>query len=362
MPFSDFHGNEQTVERMRQMLAHGRFPHALIISGPNGAGKYTLAQMLIKASNCQHPPAGALPDFCGVCENCTRIAAADDLDAACDAAVEARENLTEADKRDTRVLIQTHPDVVVIPPDPPQMMIKIGQIRKLIETIYFRPTEAKRRVYTLTSSALMKEAANSLLKVLEEPPEFATIFLLTQNTGELLPTIRSRCIQFHLAPLPSLEIEQYLAQARPEWKQRERALVARLSEGAIGRAKTFNLDAYGAARKDALMLLQSAVHDDHSELFRMTDSYRGGAEGKDKTDGLLRAAYSLLEDLLLIRSGAEELVRNTDILPDLKKLGSAVNLDWIERASAGLGQVQSGMRRNVLRGLSLESFAASLEQ
>jgi DNA polymerase-3 subunit delta' len=362
MPFSDFHGNEQTVTRIRQMLAHGRFPHAVIISGPNGAGKYTLAQMLAKAANCLRPPAGDLPDFCGTCDNCIRIAGADDLDAACDAAVEARENLTEADKRDTRVLIQTHPDVMVIPPDPPQMMIKIGQVRKLIETIYFRPAEAKRRVYMLTSSALMKEAANSLLKVLEEPPEFATIFLLTQNAGELLPTIRSRCIHFHLAPLPSHGIEQYLAQVRPEWKQRERALVAKLSEGAIGRAKTFDLEAYGAARKDALLLLQSVVNDDHSELFRMTDSYRGGAEGKDKTDSLLRAAYSLLEDLMLIQCGTDELVRNTDILPELKKLSAAVNLAWIERAAAGLGQVQSSMRRNVLRGLSLESFAASLEQ
>jgi DNA polymerase-3 subunit delta' len=110
------------------------------------------------------------------------------------------------------------------------------------------------------------------------------------------------------------------------------------------------------------LLLQSVVNDDHSELFRMTDSYRGGAEGKDKTDSLLRAAYSLLEDLMLIQCGTDELVRNTDILPELKKLSAAVNLAWIERAAAGLGQVQSGMRRNVLRGLSLESFAASLEQ
>jgi DNA polymerase-3 subunit delta' len=318
--------------------------------------------MLTKAADCLTPPKGDPPDFCGQCENCARIAQADDLDTACDAAVEAREHLTEADKRDTRVLIQTHPDVLVIPPDPPQMMIKIGQVRKLIETIYFRPAQAKRKFFTFTSSAFMKEAANSLLKVLEEPPEFATIFLLTQNTGELLPTIRSRCIHFQLAPLPASEIEPYLAKAKPEWKQRERTLVARLAEGAIGRAKTFDLEAYGAARKDALLLLDSAARDEHSDLFRMTDSYRGGAEGKDKTDSLLRAAYSLLEDLLQIQAGTEELVRNTDILPELKKLSSSIDLKWIERASNNLGQVQSGMRRNVLRNLSIEAAAAALEQ
>jgi DNA polymerase-3 subunit delta' len=362
MPFSDFYGNEQTLTRMRQMLAHGRFPHAVIISGPNGAGKYTLVQMLAKAANCLAPPISELPDFCGQCENCTRIAQADDLDARCDEAAEARENMNDTDKRETRVLIQTHPDVLVIPPDPPQMMIKIGQIRKLIETIYFRPTQAKRKFFILTSAALMKEAANSLLKVLEEPPEFASILLLAQNAGELLPTIRSRCIQFQLSPLSVGEVEKYLSEHRPEWKARERGLVARLSQGAIGRAKTFDLDAYGAARKDAMLLLHAVVDEDHSDLFRMTESYRGGGEGKDKMDSLLRAAYSLLEDLLHLQSGANDLVRNTDILPELAKLNAAIDLKWIERASYGLGQLQSGMRRNVLRGLSLDSFAASLER
>lgn len=362
MSFSDFHGNEQTVTRMRQMLAHERFPHAVILSGPNGSGKYTLAQMLAKAANCLTPTISDLPDFCGQCDNCVRISAADDLDPRCGEAVEARETMNDTDKRETRVLIQTHPDVLVIPPDPPQMMIKIGQIRKLIETIYYRPTQAKRKFFIITSSALMKEAANSLLKVLEEPPDFASILLLTHNAGELLPTIRSRSIQFVLAQLPTNDIESYLAQARPEWKQRERALVARLSEGAIGRAKTFDLDAYGAARKDALQLLGSVLYDEHSDLFRMTESYRGGGEGKDRMDSLLRAAYSLLEDLLQLKSGTQDLVRNTDVLPELSKLASSVDIKWIERASQGLSQLQSGMRRNVLRGLSLDSFAASLER
>src|SRR5207245_10243751 len=120
--------------------------------------------------------------------------------------------------------IQTHPDVRVIPPEPPQMMIKVDQVRHVIESIYFRPGEGKERVYIFTASAFMKEAANSLLKVLEEPPEFATIFLLTENPGELLPTIRSRSMVFSLSGLPVEEIDQYLANHRPEWKAPQRAL------------------------------------------------------------------------------------------------------------------------------------------
>ena len=78
----------------------------------------------------------------------------------------------------------------------------------------------------------MKEAANSLLKVLEEPPEFATIFLLTENVGELLPTIRSRSMVFTLAALTGEEIERDLAKHHPDWRPAQRALVARLSKGA----------------------------------------------------------------------------------------------------------------------------------
>src|ERR1700728_3398636 len=219
MPFSDFHGNPETIHRLREMLARERFPHAVVLAGGQGSGKYTLALMLAQALNCLAPvTTDGLPDFCGKCSNCVRIAQAEDLNARVAEAVEARENLRDADKKETRLFVQTHPDVLVIPPDPPQMMIKMDQVRRVIETIYYRPGDAKERVYIFTGSAFMKEAANSLLKVLEEPPEFATIFLLTENPGELLPTIRSRSMIFPLAALPVEEVERYIAEPRPEWK------------------------------------------------------------------------------------------------------------------------------------------------
>src|SRR6478609_1990555 len=227
------------------MLARDRFPQAVVLAGPAGSGKYTLALMLAKAINCLSPiTTDKLPDFCGKCSNCLRIAQSEDLDARFEEAVEARENLRESDKKETRLFVQTHPDVLVIPPDPPQMMIKVDQVRRVIETIYYRPGEARERVYIFTESSFMKEAANSLLKVLEEPPEFATIFLLTENPGELLPTIRSRSITFTLGALPSEAIESFLSHARPDWNAKQRALVARLCGGAAGRARTFDVDSY----------------------------------------------------------------------------------------------------------------------
>jgi DNA polymerase-3 subunit delta' len=364
MPFSDFHGNAETVHRLRDMLARKHFPHAVILSGARGSGKYTLALMLAQALNCLAPTqTDGLPDFCGQCANCRRIALSADLDARFAEAVETREGLREADKKDTRLFVQTHPDILVIPPDPPQMMIKVDQVRRVIETIYYRPSEARERVYIFTDSAFMKEAANSLLKVLEEPPEFATIFLLSENPGELLPTIRSRSMTFALGAVPVEEVERYLAQHRPEWKPQQRALVARLCEGALGRAQAFDVDAYVAARADALTLLNSALlGGEHTQLFKITESYRAGAEGREKTEQLLRTLYSLLRDLMFLGSGAPALVHNTDIQSQLTKMADAADFDWIAAASDRLAEVERGMRRNLLRSLSLDSLSLALEK
>jgi DNA polymerase III subunit delta' len=364
MSFSDFQGNAETVRQLREMLAREHFPHALILAGGHGAGKYTLALMLARAMNClEAPKTDGLPDFCGRCSNCLRIGQSSDLDAKFAEAVEARESLRDADKKETRILIQTHPDVLVVPPDPPQMLVKVDQVRKVIQSIYLKPAEAKEKVYIFSDAVFMKEAANSLLKVLEEPPEFATILLLTENAGELLPTIRSRSMIFSLAALSVGEIERDLERQHPEWNANHRNLVARLSEGAIGRARSFDLAGYVAARKSALTLLSAALKNgEHSELFKITETYRPGAEGREKIEQLITTLYSLLHDLMLIVSGAAPMVRNADILSELKRLADSVDLDWIARAADRLSEVERGMRRNLLRSLSLDAFAAGLEK
>src|SRR5215471_1719654 len=260
MSFSEFHGNSDVVRRLREMLARDRFPQAVILAGAEGAGKYTLSLMLARAMNCLEPPeTDGLPDYCGVCSNCRRIGEAANLEALCAEAVEAREALRDTDKRETRIFVQTHPDVLVIPPDPPQMMIKVDQVRHVINTIHYRPAEGRRRVFIFTDSAFMREAANALLKILEEPPEYATIFLLAKNPGDLLPTIRSRCVLFRFSPLSAEAIEHDLAKHRPEWNARQRQLVARLSGGAVGMARSLDLAEYMESRKDALVLLGAAT-------------------------------------------------------------------------------------------------------
>ena len=364
MPFSDFHGNSEIVRHIREMLARDRFPHAVILAGPAGSGKYTLAMMIARAMNClERPVTDGLPDFCGKCSNCVRIAQSEDLESRCAEATEARDTLKETEKKETRLFVQTHPDVLIIPPDPPQMLIKVDQVRRVIDSIYFRPAEGRERVFIFTSSGFMKEAANSLLKILEEPPEFATIFLLAENPGELLPTIRSRCMILRLRNLSLPEIEAYLAKHRSEWKPQQRALVARLSEGAVGRARSFDLENYSAARADALAILRTALRaGDHSELFKITETYRAGAEGREKIEALLRCTYSLLQDLLFLEAKSPALVRNTDVMGELQKLAEAADFEWLSSAAGRLAEVERGLRRNLLRSLSLDAFEAALEK
>ena len=365
--FQEFLGNTHAIESLRMAIAHGRLPHSMILAGPQGAGKYTLALMLAMAVECERQPRElwsnnqSLASYCGVCSNCVRIASAADLQSLVDAAVEAREGMRETDKKDTRVLIQQHPDVLIVPPDPPQLLIKLGQVRTLIQSAQYLPAEAPRKIFIITAASFMKEAANSLLKVLEEPPDYAHLILCAENPGELLPTIRSRCAMVRLGALPVEELEMVLADRRQQWPPKHRALVARLAQGAVGKALGFDLEAYLAARADALLLIRTATTDpDHSALFKMTETYRAGAEGQVKTSTLLRTLGLVLEDLLLLLAGTPERVRNVDLRSELERIASGITFAWIENASRGLDQVNSGMRRNLLRNLSLDAFAEQM--
>ena len=377
--FNEFLGNTPVLESLRTAIAAGKLPHSIVLSGPAGAGKYTLALMLTMTVECERQPRDlwsngqTLASFCGHCSNCVRIASAANLEEQVAAAVTARDELRETDKKETRVLIQPHPDVLILPPDPPQLLIKLGQVRTLIQRANYLPAEAPKRIFIITAANMMKEAANSLLKVLEEPPATAHIIILAENPGELLPTIRSRCAMVRLGAIPVEEIEMLLADRRPDVLPKQRALIARLSQGAAGRALGFNLEEYTAARTDALLILRNAAaatshapgrsggaEPDHSALFRMTETYRAGAEGQQKTTALLRAFSLLLEDLLLLHAGTPEILRNIDLRPELESLQQALPFAWIEKASQGLDQVYSGMRRNLLRSLSLDAFATQL--
>ena len=204
MGFSEFLGNEKIVAALRGAFRSSRVPHALLFTGPRGVGKYTLARMFAQAANCER----LTDDFCGECPTCIQISQLADPQKLMEQGLAERgESADAATVERIPLILQTHPDVWVVVPDPVRLkspvarpMLRIGQLRAVRRAAYFEPT-GRRRVFILDGAETMRsDVANVFLKILEEPPGSATLILTAPSPFSLLPTILSRCMQFHFAP------------------------------------------------------------------------------------------------------------------------------------------------------------------
>src|SRR5882757_10749743 len=227
MGFSEFLGNEAMVAALRGALRAERVPHAMLFTGPRGVGKFTLARMFAQAANCER----LKDDFCGECPTCQRIgqlANLDDLIA--QGLAERGESADAATVERVPLILQSHPDVWVMVPDPVRLkspvarpVLRIGQLRAVQRAAYFQPM-GRRRVFILDGAETMRaDVSNVFLKILEEPPGSATLILTAPSPFNLLPTIVSRCMQFHFAPLPQADVEKIL-QDKTDRKPAQRKL------------------------------------------------------------------------------------------------------------------------------------------
>src|ERR1700736_5664050 len=214
MGFAEFLGNERIVTALRGALRTERVPHALLFSGPRGVGKFTLARMFAQAANCER----LKDDFCGECATCQRIALLSEPQRLIEQGLAERgESADAATVERVPLILQSHPDVWVLVPDPVRLktrvarpMLRVGQLRAVQRAAYFQPM-GRRRVIILDGAETMRwDVANVFLKILEEPPGSATLILTAPSPHVLLPTIVSRCLQFHFAPLPQAEVEEIL--------------------------------------------------------------------------------------------------------------------------------------------------------
>jgi DNA polymerase III subunit delta' len=362
MGFSEFIGNERIVAALRGMLAAGRVPHAMLFTGPRGVGKYTLARMFAQAANC----ARSGDDFCGECDNCQKIARLADPAPLVEQGLEQRgEGADAATVERTPLLIETHPDVWLIVPDPVRLrtpvarpMIRVGQLRAVQRAANFRPM-ARRRVFILDGAETMRWTdADIFLKILEEPPETATLILLAPSPHLLLPTIQSRCLNFRFAPLATEAVEQVLKE-RTKLKPAERRLAAQLADGSPGRALELDLAESVRLRRLVLGLVAQAVEGARpGELFQRTDQL--AKKESERFDTLLELFYSLIRDLLAIRCGpADVALRNPDLRGELERLSRGVSLGWAERAVGRLDTLHARQRRNVNRQIGLDAWAVA---
>src|SRR5258707_13493422 len=214
MGFTEFLGNERIVAALRGSLRSQRAPHPLLFTVSRGLGKFPLPRMFAQAANCER----LADDFCGECATCQRISQlVDPQDLLAQGLVERGESADAATVERMPLILQSHPDVWALVPDPVRLktpvarpMLRVGQLRGVQRAAYFQPM-GRRRVFILDGAETMNwNVANVFLKILEEPPGSATLILTAPSPHVLLPTIVSRCLQFHFAPLPELEVEQIL--------------------------------------------------------------------------------------------------------------------------------------------------------
>lgn len=363
MGFSQFLGNEKVVAALRGAFRASRVPHALLFTGPRGVGKYTLARMFAQAANCER----LNDDFCGECAACKQISQlADPRKLIEQGLAERGESADAATVERVPLILQAHPDVWALVPDPVRLKnpvarptLRIGQLRAVQRAAYFRPM-GRRRVFILDGAETMRwDVANVFLKILEEPPGSATLILTAPSPFSLLPTIVSRCMQFHFAPLPLAEVEQIL-KSHGQRKPSELKLAAQLSEGSPGLALELNLEDAGEKRKAALRILERAARGQgFAQLFADTSALAKDRESS--FEELLAVFYGLLSDLLELTAGLPNpQLRNPHLKKELSTLAQTVDSAWVARAVAGLDELAAGARRNLNRQLGLDALAASL--
>ena len=350
MTWNDFIGNGGAVEQLRRLAAGPATGRTVVLAGPSGVGKTTLAMMLGLSLNCQAPPAPG--EHCGACASCAQATPPDGLEELAAAALEYRTAEVKTNPRETAPLqVAPHPAVRVYPPDGD--LLTMAQARALIHQSQLQPDAGQ--TWTLIVPDLDRArwtTQAALLKTLEEPPPGVVLVALARNPLALLPTVRSRALVVRLAPVAPAELVAALAGrelAEPE-------LRAQLAAGCPGRALRMDLDLYRELRRDALQLLRGMrdwSRGTVGQAFLGSESARGDRE---KFESLVEILYSVLQDIEYLQSGFPEAIRNVDCQPELTQLAQWFNPASLPQAIEELDRIQAASGRNIFRPLALDSW------
>ena len=333
MSFAKLIGNDRNKQILQRLLRRGRVNSTLIFAGPDGVGKRQFALTIAKAANCRNAPAAELSngyatDSCDECPVCRRIDEG------------------------------SYGDVTTIAPD--GQYIKIAQTRALAEEVYYRPREGRQRFFILDEAdRLRDEAANSLLKTLEEPPATSTILLVSSRPNALLQTIRSRAQRINFAPLTVEEMEKYLAANFPR-PAPDTALLARVTEGRIGQATAFDLSVYRQDRKALIELLELMASGENRFRILKAAEYLGKKEREDFEKHLDLIA-SLLRDLLHLAAGKPgDRIVNLDVADRLSLLAPKVGLTRLIVWTEAFDELRARLKININRHVATEATLLSL--
>lgn len=303
------------------MLEKGRVPHSLLFAGEEGVGKRRFALELAKSFVCLNPI-----DFeaCDACANCRRA---------------DRFAFPKADDRDAhkQVIFSEFPDIGQVIAY--NKNILVDAVRDLEKEANFRPYEAKARFFIINDADKMNDAAsNALLKTLEEPALTTYLFLITSRPDALLQTILSRCQTIRFAPITASDIENYLLESG-KFAEDDAELLARLSNGSIGRALEMNLEKFRERRETMIKVLQSLLGQENRAVLLKTAEEMNDAKNKDDYEQFLDVLQTLIHDVWSLALGADEFsVINRDYKTQLKILAERADA---RRLASWLAEIET---------------------
>jgi len=333
--FSEIIGQERAIGFLKKAIASGRIPHAFLFTGISGVGKTTTATAFTQAINCLEPVEN---NGCGKCLICRQINSGN------------------------------FPDLISFEPD--GQNIKIEQIRELNRSLSFKPLAGKYRVTIINQAETMTEdAANSLLKTLEEPPPGNILILKTVEPRDLLSTVVSRCQRIPFQPLLFQVIKEWLI--KEMHMDKETAwLVARLSEGSLGRAVKIAETNFLEEREERIADIAQLPGISKYQLLVMAQEYAGKTK---KTDREVSKTADLPElfgiwktwyrDLIMMKmNSTHTMVINADFSRELKNASKKITIDNLIEGFMILDQAQRDLSRNLNAGLIMENTLLNLKR
>ncbi|MBL8098918.1 MAG: DNA polymerase III subunit delta' [Anaerolineales bacterium] len=318
-------GHEWAVDMLRQHVARNEIRHAYLFSGAPGLGKRTLALRLAQALNCEKPIGAGIP--CFTCRTCKQIDS------------------------------MAHPDLSVIQAETEGGTLKVDQIRELQRTINLRPYQSQHRVSLfLRFHEANDNAANALLKTLEEAPSHAVLILTAESPEQLLPTINSRCEILRLRPLPIEAVTSDLMQKGIEEEQAR--LLAHISGGRPGFARKLVDDvSLLEKREERLNDLQTLLPAPRVEKFSYADKL---SKDKDVMRQTILVWLSYWRDVMLRVAGAETALINIDRNMEIEFLAGRLDLPSARKVVSNLENTLEKMDRNVNSRLLAEVLLLDL--